>query len=149
NCTTTTNGTFQCQCNYGYFGNRCELINSCLSNPCRQGTCIVSSNCAGLLCSYSCLCPNGTTGQNCEIGGNPCLSTPCKNNGTCSVLSTTYACQCLSPYGDTNCDTLINVCTPNPCFNNGICVRDPKKQDGTYQCNCKNGYTGTMCEYCK
>ncbi|CAM4742153.1 unnamed protein product [Rotaria magnacalcarata] len=148
NCTTTTNGTFQCQCNYGYFGNRCELINSCLSNPCRQGTCIVSSNCAGLLCSYSCLCPNGTTGQNCEIGGNPCLSTPCKNNGTCSVLSTTYACQCLSPYGDTNCDTLINVCTPNPCFNNGICVRDPKKQDGTYQCNCRNGYTGTMCEYC-
>jgi hypothetical protein len=39
------------------------IVNSCLSNPCNQGTCIASSNCLGILCGYSCLCPNGTTGN--------------------------------------------------------------------------------------
>ncbi|CAF4740393.1 unnamed protein product [Rotaria sp. Silwood1] len=147
NCVILTNGSFQCQCNFGFFGSRCEFINSCLSNPCNQGACIVSLNCLGLLCSYSCLCPNGTTGQNCEIGGNPCLSTPCKNNGNCSALSNSYSCRCLLPYGGTNCELMINVCTPNPCLNNGICVRSSNIKDGTYQCNCQNGYVGTRCEY--
>ncbi|CAF4390663.1 unnamed protein product, partial [Rotaria sordida] len=57
--------------------------------------------------------------------------------------------QCLSPYGGTNCDSIINVCTPNPCFNNGICVRSSNIRDGTYECNCQNGYVGTRCEYGK
>jgi hypothetical protein len=38
------------------------IVNSCLSNPCNQGTCVASSNCLGILCDYSCLCSNGTAG---------------------------------------------------------------------------------------
>ncbi len=139
------------------------IVNSCLSNPCNQGTCIASSNCLGVLCGYSCLCPNGITGKlwgknfsfilniqigtNCQIGANSCLSTPCQNNGTCTASSNSYLCQCLPPYGGTNCNLIINVCTPNPCLNNGVCIRNSNIQ--TYQCQCLTGYTGSRCEYCE
>lgn len=45
-----TNPTlFTCQCNPGYYGTYCEsMINSCSSNPCRNGTCVSS------LLMYSC-----------------------------------------------------------------------------------------------
>jgi hypothetical protein len=43
------------------------IVNSCLSNPCNQGTCLASSTCMGILCGYSCLCPNGTTGYYLEV----------------------------------------------------------------------------------
>lgn len=147
------NGT--CSCLNGYIGTRCDmskrnkdnniqkiflfyLVNSCLSNPCNQGTCHVSTNCVGKVCGYSCLCSNGTSGLNCEIGSNPCWSNPCQNNGSCSVSSTNYICQCRTPYAGTNCDLIINVCTPNPCLNNGNCIRDSNIKDGMYRC-----------EYCK
>ena len=140
------------------------IVNSCLSNPCNQGTCVVSSNCVGILCGYSCLCPNGTTGidrsvficsiicqyllgTNCQNGANPCLSTPCRNNGSCTVSSNSYSCQCLQPYGGTNCDLMTNICTPNPCLNNGVCIRDSNML--TYRCQCSNGYIGARCEYCE
>ncbi|UJR31031.1 hypothetical protein I4U23_018540 [Adineta vaga] len=147
NCVTLSNGTTQCQCNSGYFGSRCNLINSCLSNPCNQGTCLASSNCQGVLCSYSCLCPTGITGTNCENGNNPCVSNPCQNKGTCQQSANRYTCKCALPYGGTHCDLIINVCTPNPCFNNGECVRSSDIQDGTYRCNCQNGFIGASCEY--
>ncbi|CAF3727659.1 unnamed protein product [Rotaria sordida] len=146
-CTETISGDFQCQCNNGYIGSRCDMINSCLSNPCNQGTCVTSSNCLGKICGHSCLCPNDTTGTNCEIGANPCWSNPCKNGGNCLISSNTYSCQCISPYGGTNCDVIINVCTPNPCLNNGYCIRNLNISDGGYRCECQNGYIGTRCEY--
>ncbi|CAF4553802.1 unnamed protein product [Rotaria sp. Silwood1] len=147
NCTETIDGDFQCQCNHGYIGIRCDMINSCLSNPCNQGTCVTSSNCLGKICGYSCLCPNDTTGTNCEIGGDPCWSSPCKNGGSCSISSNTYSCQCISPYGGTNCELIINVCTPNPCLNNGNCIRNLNIHDAEYRCECQTGYMGTRCEY--
>jgi hypothetical protein len=125
------------------------IVNLCISNPCNQGTCIQSSNCPGLICGYSCVCPNGTTGTNCGIGANLCWNTPCKNGGTCSVLLNSYVCQCLSPYGGSNCDVIINVCTPNPCLNNGVCIPNSNIQNGTYSCQCPIGYIGGKCEYCK
>ncbi|CAF1005451.1 unnamed protein product [Adineta ricciae] len=147
NCVTLSNGTMQCQCNYGYFGSRCNLVNSCLSSPCNQGTCVPSSTCQGLLCSYACLCPTGVTGSNCENNNNPCQSNPCQNNGTCLSSSNKFSCRCQLPYGGTLCELTINVCTPNPCFNNGECVRSTNIQDGTYRCNCPTGFIGTSCEY--
>lgn len=167
NCVMLTNSTYQCQCTSGFIGTQCNLgmlrarnwrksnslfcflVNSCLSNPCHQGTCISSTNCVGILCGYTCLCPNGTSGTNCEIGANACASSPCQNGGSCNVVSTSYVCQCPAPFGGSTCGLTINVCTPNPCLNGGVCVRSTNVSDGTYQCQCSNGYIGGKCEYCK
>ncbi|CAF4786385.1 unnamed protein product [Rotaria socialis] len=148
NCTKgIIDGQYECQCDIGYIGTRCDTIDSCSSNPCNQGSCVTSSNCLDNVCSYSCLCSNDTTGKNCEIDIDPCLSSPCVNGGRCLTSLNSYECQCVPPYGGTNCDLIVNVCIPNPCFNNGHCIRNLTIQDGEYRCECQTDYMGTRCEY--
>ncbi|CAF3385729.1 unnamed protein product [Rotaria socialis] len=130
NCMKTINGDFECQCDCGYFGTHCDMINSCLPNPCNQRTCVTSSNCIDKICDHSCLCSNGTT--------DPCSSSPCQNCGHCLISSNSYSCQCVSPYDGNNCDLVIDVCTPNPCLNNGNCSRYLNIHDGEYRSPCQN-----------
>ncbi|CAF3778690.1 unnamed protein product [Adineta steineri] len=147
NCTKTTTGDFQCQCNNDYIGTRCDKKNSCLSNPCHQGTCIVSSNCVGQICNYSCLCPNGTTGRNCEIDINPCSSIPCKNNGTCirnsNIENGVYRCNCSTGYFGKHCEYL-NGCISSPCQNAGTCLLN--NETNIPYCQCLSNTTGSRCE---
>ncbi len=47
---TTSVTSFTCSCNPGYYGIYCEsVVNSCQSNPCRNGTCVSS------LLTYRCV----------------------------------------------------------------------------------------------
>lgn len=74
--------TFSCACNTGYRGSgtSCQDIDECASMPCRnQGTCRQTAAPGG----YSCNCPTGTDGVNCEIDKDECASNPCQNSGAC------------------------------------------------------------------
>jgi hypothetical protein len=78
-----------------YTGDRCQYTNQCYpTSPCLYG-----GTCISVLNSYSCQCPVGRTGINCQnLFDNPCASNyPCLNGGTCIILSGTAQAGCSCP----------------------------------------------------
>lgn len=56
------------------------------------------------LFGFSCKCPQGYTGEYCEIKPNSCLSNPCQNGGTCQTFgSLDYICVCQDKFSGVNC----------------------------------------------
>jgi len=129
-------------------------------NPCGNGgSCI-----AGEGVKYSCKCRPGWGDSNCNTPdkpaqkggfdtpqGNPCVTgNPCGNGGSCIAgEGMKYSCRCQPGWGDSHCNTPdkpaqkdVNECESNPCQNGGRC----RDLDGSYTCNCLNGYTGDNCE---
>ncbi|VDH94425.1 Hypothetical predicted protein, partial [Mytilus galloprovincialis] len=162
-CTDLFNA-FQCSCNPGYNGTSCEIeyfsfkiitvkfrnykissenkhernIDECSSNPCQnKGTCKDGVN------SYTCNCPPGYTGFNCQSEINECLSNPCLNGATCTDEVNGYSCICASGFSGVTCQIDINECAfVNPCQNGGSCT----DQMNAYKCACQKGYNGDNCQ---
>jgi len=64
-------------------------VNECDSNPCHNG-----AQCVNGIASYTCVCPVGFLGINCEINVNECESSPCMNQGKCIDGINGYTCDC-------------------------------------------------------
>ena len=130
---------YQCNCTPEYKGENCSIFQACYSSPCRNGaTCkeyYEPSN-------YTCACPLGFHGRNCENITNYCSPDPCRNNATCVNLNTEgkYLCNCTEGFGNMNCSGLLKFCNPDPCVN-GTCTPLMDK----YHCQCNPGYTGQTC----
>ncbi|KAI9535202.1 hypothetical protein NQZ68_002756 [Dissostichus eleginoides] len=81
----------------GWIGEFCQYVgDACLIKPnsCLNGaTCITTSQPSSPP-RYTCKCPHGFTGTNCETEINECDSSPCQHNGTCSDLLGHHQCQC-------------------------------------------------------
>jgi Notch-like protein len=111
-------------------------IDDCAGAPCQNGgTCVDGVN------AYTCTCPAGYTGTNCETVVDSCNPSPCAN-GTCAGGVGTYTCTCDAGWDGVNCDNNIDDCVGAPCQNGGTCV------DGinAYTCTCPTGYEGMNCE---
>ena len=52
--------------------------------------------------SYTCQCPPGYTGANCETAINNCATNPCLNGGTCVNGVNSYTCACPVGFGGTS-----------------------------------------------
>lgn len=100
----------ECTCPPGYIGSgigpsgcsySTDAANPCHSNPCKHGTCTVST-----IGGYSCTCEGMYTGRNCDIiGRNPCTPNPCFNGGDCQNLAfLTYKCNCKPGFIGTLCN---------------------------------------------
>lgn len=130
---------YQCNCTPEYKGENCSIFRACYSRPCQNGaTCNESYNPN----NYSCSCPFGFYGRNCEKVIDYCSPDPCRNNATCVNLNREgkYFCNCTEGFGNINCSGLLTFCDPDPCIN-GNCT--PLMD--TFQCECNPGYTGKNC----
>ncbi|XP_055375058.1 protein crumbs isoform X2 [Condylostylus longicornis] len=123
--TCSPNGT-HCYCPSGFEGARCERLEPCSPNNCREP----------MTCSNGkCICLQG---RNCL----PCKSNPCLNGGNCKTNGLSYECICPEGWNGTNCEIDIDECADKTVCGNGICVN----QMGTFKCYCEPGFTGLRCD---
>ncbi|KAK2822305.1 hypothetical protein Q5P01_022370 [Channa striata] len=80
-------------------------VEPCVTNPCLHG-----GKCLPQGTGYSCYCPQGFAGENCEIDVDDCQSEPCENGGTCIDKIDSFLCLCLPSYGGDMCEKDIEGC---------------------------------------
>ncbi|EEC13583.1 neurogenic locus notch, putative [Ixodes scapularis] len=109
----------------------CELL-----KPCAEG-----STCVDLGSTYTCACPEGLVGPNCENNIDDCAEDLCLNGGVCIDGLNNYTCSCPPGFTGSNCEVNINDCDSNPCQNGATCI------DGvnTFACKCAKGFRGKTC----
>ncbi|XP_058978223.1 tenascin [Musca domestica] len=152
----------ECRCRIGWAGRNCS---DCAVLPgCQHGTCNkpLECNClpgyTGLLCQLpicasdchkqhgyckkpgECRCKVGWTGPKCD----QCFPYPGCVNGDCEKP---WECNCKPGWGGILCDEALTYCKENPniCENGGKCI-SLTKEDGSYHCQCRQGYLGKNCE---
>ncbi|XP_060584698.1 neurocan core protein-like isoform X2 [Ruditapes philippinarum] len=123
-----------CRINHCFICERTQA-DSCSPNPClNQGTCVQE------LLNYTCECPPGISGKNCEKVVLDCSLSPCRNGGTCIQALDSDVCVCKPGFTGANCE--YGECTMDLCHNGGTCISTVDN----YTCACANGYTGNTCE---
>ncbi|XP_068196849.1 neurocan core protein-like [Antennarius striatus] len=80
-------------------------VEPCVTNPCLHG-----GKCLPQGTGYSCYCPQGYAGENCEIDVDDCQSEPCENGGTCIDKIDSFLCLCLPSYGGDMCEKDVEGC---------------------------------------
>ncbi|KAM4727675.1 neurocan core protein-like [Anableps anableps] len=80
-------------------------VEPCVTNPCLHG-----GKCLPQGTGYSCYCPQGYAGENCEIDVDDCQSEPCENGGTCVDKIDSFLCLCLPSYGGDTCEKDVEGC---------------------------------------
>lgn len=91
--------------------------------------------------SYSCICPTGFTGDNCESDIDDCVVNPCLNGGSCVDDVNSFRCACVPGFMGSLCQTNVDDCLTKPCSNGGTChdlIND-------YSCDCQPGFEGKDC----
>uniref|UniRef100_A0A8C7ZW15 Neurocan b n=1 Tax=Oryzias sinensis TaxID=183150 RepID=A0A8C7ZW15_9TELE len=83
----------------------CYRVDPCVTNPCLHG-----GKCLPQRTGYSCYCPQGFAGENCEIDVDDCQSEPCENGGTCVDKIDSFLCLCLPSYGGDTCEKDVEGC---------------------------------------
>lgn len=120
-----------------YMGKNCDqLYDACSFAPCE--------NCSSVpgTARYSCVCPDGFTGDNCTEEVNECESDPCHApRSLCVDRPNGYFCRCPEGYGGRQCRTRVTDCVDRPCENNGTCQLQPEG----FQCHCAPGFNGETC----
>lgn len=140
-CLDDVNGyTCLCPADSRPFDPSCNLLPPCTSNPCQNnGTCQEESDSY----AYSCDCPLGFEGLNCEANTDDCRvgNVTCANGGTCIDLIADFRCQCPAGFEGRFCEENVDDCIGHLCQFGSACI------DGVdgYLCLCLPGYTGVLC----
>uniref|UniRef100_A0AAQ6IS89 Neurocan core protein n=1 Tax=Anabas testudineus TaxID=64144 RepID=A0AAQ6IS89_ANATE len=81
-----------------------DLQSNVENNPCQTNPCLHGGSCLQEGDGYSCYCPQGFSGESCEIDIDDCQSNPCQNGGTCIDEINSFVCLCLPSYGGATCE---------------------------------------------
>ncbi|MEO8797940.1 MAG: calcium-binding EGF-like domain-containing protein, partial [Polyangiaceae bacterium] len=118
--------------------------------PCAAAPCLNGGTCTNAAASYSCSCPAGFTGTNCQTKVDNCAGNPCAH-GTCVDGATSYTCTCGTGFTGVNCDACATsyfgypTCTfctaADTCSAHGTCST-------TGACTCTTGFAGASCNAC-
>lgn len=136
-CVSTSEKMFQCKCQSGFYGWRCEQhLDPCLSGPCvNHGIC--QSNGTG----FTCQCSSEFEGVYCEEHISKCRLGFCQNNATCIELPNNEAeCLCANGFVGEQCQMKNDYCANTIC-EHGECINT---RNG-YSCKCHPGYLGRRC----
>ena len=88
---------------------------------------------------FQCACPEGWTGETCDVDINECLDDPCAN-GSCVNEPGSFSCECDGGWEGALCDQNINECLEPGICNHGAC-NDELADAGYAHCT-----TGTGCD---
>ncbi|MCL4135058.1 UNVERIFIED_CONTAM: hypothetical protein GTU68_054201, partial [Idotea baltica] len=139
----TCNKSWECNCKEGWGGPFCNQdLNYCTNHsPCKNGATCFNTKPG----SYSCQCPSGFNGTNCEILKDSCSNAPCQNGGTCLDTGNegfSFRCVCPVGYSGPKCETNVDDCAHTPCLNGGPCLDDID----SFKCRCRPGFVGDLCQ---
>ena len=137
----TCNKTWECNCDEGWGGHFCDQdLNYCTNHkPCKNGATCHNTNPG----AYTCMCPPGFRGTNCEIRNHTCATDPCNNGGTClDTGNGRFVCQCPTGFSGSYCHISGKSCSDRPCLNGGTCV----STGVGFKCHCRNGFEGETCQ---
>ncbi|XP_060536934.1 neurogenic locus protein delta [Cylas formicarius] len=134
---------WNCLCDEGWGGLFCNQdLNFCTNHkPCRNGgTCFNTGQ-----GSYTCSCPPGFNGTDCEIPADDCTRTPCLNGGSCARNGSYDVCVCPTGYHGSHCQsrTHTRTCADKPCSNGGTCQ---DSRNGGFACSCRPDFGGVDCK---
>uniref|UniRef100_A0A8C7Y4R1 Neurogenic locus notch homolog protein 1 n=1 Tax=Oryzias sinensis TaxID=183150 RepID=A0A8C7Y4R1_9TELE len=141
-----TKGSFQCKCQRGYVGPRCEMdVNECISNPCKN-----EATCLDQIGDFQCICMPGETpitrNDTETIDGNSKKKTlfalpeffQCLSSPSCFSLANWPG------YEGEFCEINTDECANGPCLNSGKCI---DKING-FHCDCPTGEAPTDIDEC-
>lgn len=95
--------------------------------------------------SFSCSCPSGFSGRQCQEQLNPCSPSPCADGAPCQPdAADGFRCLCPPDRQGVRCEMRReDSCASGPCKNGGSCREAP---DGSFFCLCRLGFKGSLCE---
>ena len=144
----TCDKPWECNCQSGWGGLFCDQdLNYCTNHsPCANGATCHNTGQG----SYTCSCPVGYTGKNCQHRSTDHVSSSsdfqhcsCENGGTCVYEADgSYQCACASGFTGDKCQLNKDDCALNPCRNGGSCI----DLVDDYTCQCAPGFGGANCE---